>query len=246
MSWVLIAGASSGIGRAVAGQWAAAGNNILLAGRDLDDLGRTAADLSLRYGIRAEALPLDVLDFSRHAAFFSEALAKAEGRIDGVVIAHGLLPDQAEAQTNLDVLRSTIDTNYTSAASLLNLIAGDFEKRRSGFICVVTSVAGDRGRQSNYVYASTKAGLTAYLQGLRQRVAKANVSVTNVKPGFVDTAMIWGKPGVFWVAPPERIARDTYRAVRRGRGEIYTPWFWRWVMLLVRSIPDVVYRRMKF
>jgi short-subunit dehydrogenase len=245
MSWVLVIGASSGIGRALAHRWASAGANLVLAGRDADDLGRTAIDLSIRYNIRAETVPLDVLDYSRHPACWSEANAKADGQIDGVILAHGFLPTQSEAQQELETLRKTIETNYTSAASLLNVIADDFESRRSCFICVVTSVAGDRGRQSNYIYASTKAALTGYLQGLRQRMAKANVLVVTIKPGFVDTAMIWGKPGTFLVAPPERVAKDTFRAVKRGRGEIYTPWFWRYVLLILRLIPDFLYRRMK-
>ena len=141
--------------------------------------------------------------------------------------------------------RLAIDTNFTSAASILGLAAGYFEKRRSGYLCVFSSVAGDRGRQSNYVYGSAKAGLTAYLQGLRARLFKSGVDVLTVKPGFVDTAMTWGLPGMFLVATPQRVAADVWRAVQRRRLTLYTPWFWRWVMLMIGSVPEQIFRRLK-
>jgi short-subunit dehydrogenase len=245
MSWVLIVGASSGIGRAVAHRWAAAGNDLLLAGRDTQDLNHSAADLAIRYRIRAEVCQFDALDFKAHQAFWQDYLSRAGGTLEGVIIVHGSLPVQEEAQKDLELLHRTIDTNYTSAASLLTLAANEFESRRAGFICVFTSVAGDRGRQSNYVYGSAKAGLSAFTQGLRNRLFKSNVTIVTVKPGFVDSAMTWGLPGMFLVAQPDRIANDAFKAVRKRRSEIYSPWFWRYIMLVIKLIPDVIFKRMR-
>jgi short-subunit dehydrogenase len=155
------------------------------------------------------------------------------------------LPIQSEAQNDLKTARQAIDVNFTSVVSLLTFVANDFEARRHGFICVFSSVAGDRGRQSNYVYGSAKAALSAFLGGLRNRLFKSGVHVTTVKPGFVDTAMTWGLPGMFLVASPEAVAEDTFRAVSHGRSQIYTPFFWRYIMLIIKSVPEFVFKRMK-
>lgn len=246
-STIVIIGASTGIGRTLAYRWAAAGGNrrLLLAGRDVEDLGRTAADLRIRYGADARALQLDVLDFQRHQAFWRECMDLAGDGLEGVIVAHGMLPDTAEVEGDWELLRRTVDTNYTSAVSLLSLAAGELRKKRGGFLCVVTSVAGDRGRQGNPVYGSTKAALDTFLEGLRVRLFKRGIAVVTVKPGFVDTGMIWGMPGTFLVASPERVADDVYRAVGRGSDVVYTPWFWRYIMLAVRGIPRFMFKRMK-
>jgi decaprenylphospho-beta-D-erythro-pentofuranosid-2-ulose 2-reductase len=141
--------------------------------------------------------------------------------------------------------RRVIDTNYTSAVSVLNLAADYLEQRRGGFICGLSSVAGDRGRQSNYLYGSSKAALSTYLQGLRNRLTRARVRVVTVKPGFVDTKMTFGLSGMFLVATPERVAKDISQAIRRGRSVVYTPWFWRPIMLVIRTIPEFIFKRMK-
>src|SRR6516164_9862855 len=129
----------------------------------------------------------------------------------------------------MNVLRQSLDVNFLSAAELLEIAAAYFEPRRSGFIAAISSVAGDRGRQSNYTYGAAKAGLTAYLQGLRNRLWRAGVHVLTVNPGFVDTPMTRGRinPNSLLVATPERVARDIDRALRRRRDVLYTPWFWR-------------------
>lgn len=244
-SWVLLVGASSGIGRALAREFAAHGHNLLLAGRDMDDLERSATDLRVRYGVAAQPVYVDALDQSKYQAFFDDCVAKAGGSLQGLVLAHGSLPLQEQVQRDLALVEQTIDTNFTSFAALLTLGANELEKHRSGFICVISSVAGDRGRPSNYVYAAAKAGTTAFLQGLRSRMHKVGVSVLTVKPGYVDTAMIWGKPGVFLVASPERVAKDIYESVAAGKNEIYTPSFWKYVMLALKSIPEPMFKRMK-
>ena len=243
--WVLVIGASSGIGRAVARRWAIAGSDLILAGRDVEDLDRTAADLRLRFGHRVEVVPLDALAFDAHESFWRECQSRAEGALGGLVMLHGWLPEQGAAQGDFALARRAIDTNFTSAASLLTLAANDFQKRGSGFLCVFSSVAGDRGRMSNYVYGSAKAALSAFLSGLRSRMFKVGVRVLTVKPGFVDTAMTWGLPGLFLVADPDKVASDVYAAVSKGKAEIYTPWFWRYIMLIIKSVPEAVFKRTK-
>jgi len=244
-SWVLLVGASSGIGRPLAREFAAHGHHLILAGRDMDDLERSAVDLRVRYGVQAQTAFIDVLDAAKYQSFFDDCVAKAGGSLSGLVLAHGSLPRQNRVQRDLTLVEQTIDTNFTSFAALLTLGANELEKRRRGFICVISSVAGDRGRPSNYVYAAAKAGTTAFLQGLRARMHKVGVSVLTVKPGYVDTAMIWGKPGVFLVASPRRVSREIYGAVAAGKSEIYTPGFWRYIMFIVKSIPEAIFKRVK-
>jgi short-subunit dehydrogenase len=243
--WVVVVGASSAIGRAVAKRFAMAGHDIILAGRDVNDLDRSAADLRVRYGHRAETAPFDALAFDTHEAFWRSCQDKAPEGIAGIVVVHGQLPTQAEAQSNLQIAREAIDVNFVSVVSLLTYVANDLEARKHGFICVFSSVAGDRGRQSNYVYGSAKAALSTFLGGLRVRLFKSGVHVTTIKPGFVDTAMTWGLPGLFLVASPQRVAEDTFKAVTHGRSQIYTPFFWRYIMLIIRSVPEVIFKRMK-
>lgn len=241
---VLIVGASSGIGRAIAREWASHGSAMILAGRDQDDLQRTAADLRIRYQVDVDVLPFDALAFDAHPAFWRECL-RVRPDLAGVIVLHGYLPSQEQAQKDVAIARQAIDVNFTSAASLVSLAANDFERQGRGFLCVFSSVAGDRGRQSNYVYGSAKAALSAFLAGLRNRLHGKGVRVITVKPGFVDTGMTWGMPGMFLVATPEQVARDVYRAVTRGTPVVYTPWFWRYIMGIIRSIPEVVFVRMK-
>lgn len=242
---VLIVGAGSAIARAMAARFAASGCDIILAGRDLEDLAATVADLQVRYGVRAAALAFEALDFDAHAGFFVACATRFEGGLAGVIICHGTLPDQAHAQADWKTAQQTIDVNFTSAVSILNLAAEYLEPRKAGFICAISSVAGDRGRQSNYLYGAAKGGLTIYLQGLRQRMAKSGISVVTVKPGFIDTAMTWSLAGMFLVATPRRVAEDTLRAAQRGRGTIYSPWFWRIIMTIIKSIPERVFNRIK-
>jgi short-subunit dehydrogenase len=241
----LIVGAGSSMARAVASRLASEGQALILAGRDVDELERTAADLRIRHGASVCVRRFDALDLDGHGAFFAECVRAAGGKLFGVVVCHGYMADQAEALRHFGEVRRMIDTNYTSAVSLLNLAAEHLEQHRRGVICAVSSVAGDRGRQSNYLYGSTKAALNAYLQGLRNRLARADVAVVTVKPGFVDTRMTWGMPGMFLVASPERVARDVCRAMHRRRHVVYTPWFWWGIMALICAIPERIFKRMK-
>jgi short-subunit dehydrogenase len=244
-NWVLLLGSTSGIGKAIARKWAANGVNLLLAARDTDENNRLAADLAIRFGISAKPIAFDALAFAEHEAFWKECVAQTQGNLQGVILVYGYMCPRDEADRDAELVRKTIEVNYTSAVLILNLAGKEFESRRRGYICGFSSVAGDRGRQSNYYYGSSKAAFSAYLQGLRNRLFKNGVSVITVKPGFVDTAMTWGMPGMFLVATPKKVATDTWNAVRRKRSVLYTPFFWRYIMLIIRSIPEFIFKRMK-
>jgi hypothetical protein len=155
------------------------------------------------------------------------------------------MPVQAEAQADFDKARRAIDTNFTGAVSILERFAAVFETRQSGFIVALSSVAGDRGRQSNYIYGASKGGLTVYLEGLRNRLYKAKVQVLTVKPGFMDTKMTYGMPlpGPL-VATPEQAARDIFRALRKGKDTVHVRFFWRYIMLIIRHIPEWQFKKM--
>jgi decaprenylphospho-beta-D-erythro-pentofuranosid-2-ulose 2-reductase len=244
---IAILGATSSIGRSLANEFASQGARILLAGRDLEHLEATAKDISIRHGAACRAMRFDALAFDTHEAF-THALERAfpgeAPGLDGVVVVYGDMAEQDEAQASFEVAKRMIDVNYASVVSVFERLAPGFEERGTGFLCAVSSVAGDRGRQSNYLYGSTKAALTTFLDGLRIRMAKAGVGVTTVKPGFVDTPLTFGRPGIFLPGTPDGVARDITRAIRRGRRTVYTPAMWRGIMLIIRNIPDFVFRRM--
>jgi short-subunit dehydrogenase len=242
---VLVLGAASTIARAVAAEFARRGYDLLLAGRDADELERLAADVRVRHGIRARAIAFDALDFASHRAFVETCREASGDSLSGAVLCFGYLGDQARAETDPSEARRILDTNLVGAVSILGLLANHFEEKRSGFLCALSSVAGDRGRQSNYVYGSAKAGLTVFLQGLRNRLSRSGVRVITIKPGFVDTAMTFGRPGMFLVASPEAAARRIAAAVLGGADEVYVPGFWRPVMLLIRMIPERLFKRMR-
>ncbi len=243
---VLLLGATSGIARAAAAEFARHGHGLVLAARDAEEAAATAADLALRFGVPADAVPLDALDFAAHEAALERCWAAAgpEG-VEGVVLFVGYLGDPVAARGDAEEARRILDTNFTACAALLNGVANRMERRGSGWIAALSSVAGDRGRQSNYLYGAAKAGLTVYLQGLRNRLFHAGVRVVTVKPGFVDTGMTYGKPGMFLVASPDAVARGLYRAATRSGGTVYLPWFWRPVMWIIRAVPEPVFKRLR-
>jgi short-subunit dehydrogenase len=242
MAWLLILGAKSDIAKAVAHRFAREGFDLLLAARDHGDLEPDLKDIYVRYGVRAEALEFDALDYEGHETFYEGIPANPIG----VVCVAGYLGDQELAQKDFKEAETILDTNYKGCVSILNIIASDLETRREGFIITVSSVAGDRGRQSNYLYGSAKAGLTAYLSGLRNRLQKSGVQVMTVKPGFVNTAMTegMGLPSLL-TAEPAEVAEDIYRAFQKKKDVLYTKWFWRYIMLIIRNIPERVFKRLK-
>ena len=239
---VLIMGATSAIAEALARRLAARGAVMLLAGRDASRLEAVAADLRVRGAPTVRTAVLDVAQLDDHARFVDEAV-RTLGSIDVAVVAHGTLPDQKACEASPAQTVAEMNTNFVGTVSLLTVLANVMQSQRAGTIAVITSVAGDRGRQSNYVYGSAKAGVSLFLQGLRHRLRAAGVQVIDVKPGFVDTPMTRAFPkGPLW-ATPAKVAQDIERAIDRGSDEIYTPWFWRWIMLIVRALPNAFFHR---
>ena len=245
MPTILILGANAGIGRALAVEFALHRYDLILAGRDLAELQSLAADLALRHNVSTRAERVDVLDFDTLESALAACTAPAGDSLDGVVLCTGYLGDPESSKKDLSEARRILDTNFTGSALALNVLANHFEARHKGFICALSSVAGDRGRQSNYLYGSAKGGLTTFLQGLRNRLYHSGVHVITVKPGFVDTRMVFGKPKLPLVATPERVARDIYQAVKKRKNVVYVPWFWRWIMFMVGSIPEGLFKKLR-
>jgi decaprenylphospho-beta-D-erythro-pentofuranosid-2-ulose 2-reductase len=241
---VLILGANAGIGRALAAEFALQRYDLILAGRDGEELQALAADLTLRYNVQARAATLNILEFDALEPALTACIAPSGDSLEGAVFCIGYVGDQELARRDLNEARRILDTNFTGAVLLLNLLANHFEQKRKGFICALSSVAGDRGRQSNYLYGSAKGGLSTYLQGLRNRLYRSGVHVITVKPGFVDTRMVFGRAKLPLVASPEAVARDIYRAIESRRNVVYVPWFWRGIMALVRAVPEGLFKKL--
>jgi len=244
MRKILIVGAGSAIAEAAARIFAERGDAIFLVGRNPGVLESIAADLKVRGACAIGKEVMDAGNVSAHVAMLDRC-EELLGGLDTVLIAYGTLSDQKACESSAELTALELHTNAVSVAALLTPIAARFEKRRSGAIAVISSVAGDRGRQSNYVYGSAKALVTAFLSGMRQRLYKAGVAVITIKPGFVDSPMTASfKKGLLW-AKPHRIAEGIVRSIDRSSAVAYLPWFWRPIMFIIRAIPEAVFRRLK-
>lgn len=242
MRRTLIIGATSAIAEATARLFAEAGDSLYLVARNATKLEAIAADLRVRGATAVHTELLDVLDYDRHSVVIDSAITALKG-LDLALIAHGTLPDQKECEDSISLTREAFELNALSTISLLTHIANYFEEVRQGTIAVISSVAGDRGRQSNYIYGSAKGAVTIFLQGLRNRLYASGVRVLTIKPGFVDTPMTEAfTKGILW-STPDRIATDIYRVSRRGADVIYTPFFWRWIMAGIKLIPEWLFKR---
>jgi hypothetical protein len=241
MSCVLIVGAKSDIAKATAREFAKQGYDLYLAARNSNELEAFANDITVRTQRTVKTVELNILDYQSHQPFYDQLPEKPLG----VITAVGYLGNQEKAQSDFNEVKRIIDSNYTGVVSLLNIIANDFEQRQSGFIVSISSVAGDRGRKSNYIYGSAKAALTAYLSGLRNRLNDAHVQVLTVKPGFVATKMTEGMdlPEKL-TAQPDTVAKNIYNAQQKGKNVIYTKWIWRYIMLIIKMIPEWKFKRM--
>ena len=242
MGPVLILGATSDIARALAREFARHGYSLQLAARDPSRLETLAKDLRIRFEHEVQTLAFDAIHFDEHAQFYQQ-LSPAPSV---VITVFGYLGDQEKGQSDWQEAATILHTNYTGAVSILNVVAEDFANKKAGTIVGISSVAGDRGRGSNYLYGSAKAGLTEYLSGLRNRMAEVGVSVITVKPGFVDTSMTedLDLPALL-TARPEAVAQDVYRAVKHRKDVIYTRWFWKWIMLVIKAIPERIFKKLK-
>ncbi|UYQ95063.1 SDR family oxidoreductase [Chitinophaga horti] len=242
MPTVLILGAGSDMAVAIARKFATEKYDIQLAGRNASVMTALQNDLAIRYGVKTEALTFDALDFASHGAFYNNLAVKP----DITICVFGYLGDQEKGQADWNEAARILHTNYTGAVSILNVVAEDYAAKKQGLIVGISSVAGERGRQSNYLYGSAKAGFTAYLSGLRNRLFHTGVHVMSVQPGFVATRMTENLqlPGIL-TAQPAQVANDIYKAVQKKKNTIYTKWFWRYIMLIIRSVPEFMFKKLK-
>ncbi len=244
MAKILILGASSTIAEHVARLYAKSENEILLVARNVQALTEISQDLGTRGVGKISTVVHDFSDIAGAQNLIKQCY-EILGKIDVALIAFGTLPDQAEVSCDSSAMHKEILLNYNSILILLNELTPGFEQQQSGSIAVMSSVAGDRGRQSNYIYGSAKGGLSIFLQGLRNRLAEKNVQVLTVKPGFVDTPMTKSfDKGLLWVGP-DKVAKDISKAIDKKKDVLYTPWFWWWIMLIIRAIPEKIFKRLK-
>ena len=241
MDYILILGAKSDISKAIAKKYAENGYNLYLAARESSELQNFANDIKIRNQKDVKCIDFDVLDYKSHQNFYNSI----EKKPIGVISVIGYLGDQEKAQVDFKETQKIIDSNYTGLVSILNIVANDFEIRKNGFIVGISSVAGERGRISNFIYGSAKAAFTTYLSGLRNRLFISNVSVMTVKPGFVATKMTEGLdlPKKL-TAKAEEVANDIFNAQQKGKNIIYTKWFWKWIMLIIKNIPEFQFKKM--
>lgn len=241
-TWLFLGG-SSGVAKAFSHVVAPSGVQIILAGRDLDDLGFSAANLSIRHSIVASALYFDAAAPDTHAAFVAEVGKRCEGPFS-VFLAFGWAPSNAEIIAHPEIAAECIATNYTGAVSVLLHLAPLLESQGEGQVIIMGSVSGDRGRSQSLVYGSAKAGLHAFASGFRARMHRFGVSVLTVKLGFIDTAMTYGLTSPFLMASPEKAARHVLTAAQRGRDVAYYPRLWALIMLVIRHIPEWLFKKM--
>lgn len=242
MQRVLIIGATSAIAEATARVYAARSAGLFLVGRNAARMQAIASDLQVRGATSVAVHVLDVDDWQAHAAMLDAATA-ALGGVDVALLAQGTLPDQAACDASVELSMAEFATNGTSTIALCAAIAPRLAAQ--GTLAVISSVAGDRGRASNYLYGSAKAAVTAYTSGMRQRLGPSGINVLTIKPGFVDTPMTAAfKKGALW-AKPDAIARGIVAAVDKRRGVAYLPWFWWGIMQVIKNIPEFVFRKLK-
>jgi short-subunit dehydrogenase len=237
---VLIVGANSDIAKESARIFAKEGFDLILSNRDIKRLEDFKKDIELRYDKKVDLVELDLLELNKIENFYNSL-----DEIDGVIVASGIMYEQGEAFNDNHKTLQTINVNFTSVVMLLNLIAKKFEKRQSGFIIGISSVAGDRGRKANFIYGSSKAGFSAYLSGLRNYLFNKNVQVITVKPGFAETKMTENldlPPKL--TAKPEDVAEDIFNTYKNKKDIIYTKSIWRFIMLIIKHIPEFIFKRL--
>jgi decaprenylphospho-beta-D-erythro-pentofuranosid-2-ulose 2-reductase len=244
MKKILIFGATSVIAEECARIWSMRGDQIFLVGRNGDRLKSISKDLSIRGALKTFTFVADLNEISIHPTILETAI-KAMNGIDIVLVSHGTLSNQNECQNNIQQTILELQTNGLSAISLLSVTANYFEKIKNGTVAIISSVAGDRGRASNYIYGSAKAMVSTFASGLRQRLFHSNVAVVTIKPGFVDTPMTASfKKGVLW-ADPATVAVKIVSAIDKRRSEVYIPFFWKYIMMCIKVLPNFLFLRIK-
>src|SRR6266571_1524157 len=240
---VLMIGATSAIAHETAKCFAQDGAELFLVARSAEKLKVIGNDLKVRGAKRIETFVLDVNDFERHQQMIEAAITSLDG-LDMVLIAHGTLADQEKCQRSVAETLQEFTTNCTSIISLLTILADYFEQQRRGCIAVISSAAGDRGRQSNYVYGAAKGAVSIFLQGLRNRLDKSGVAVVTIKPGIVDTPMTAALKKGLLFANARGVGQGVYQAMKKRKEVVYLPWYWRPVMFMMRRIPEPVFKKL--
>ena len=243
MSNILILGATSAIAKHTTRLFAADEHHLYLVARNEDKLKSMQQDMRVRGATDAHYESLDLADESLHEDLIKRATEKM-GSIDTVLIAYGTLGNQKQCEESYANTLKELQLNSLSVISLLTILANQFEEQKSGTIAVISSPSGDRGRQSNYIYGTAKGALTIFMQGLRNRLAKSKVHVLTIKPGFVDTPMTKEfKKSLLWVSP-EVISKGIYTAIRKKREVVYLPFFWRYIMFIIKSVPEKIFKHL--
>jgi decaprenylphospho-beta-D-erythro-pentofuranosid-2-ulose 2-reductase len=242
MPTALILGAASDMAMAIAEKFASKGYNIQLAARNVSRLEALQSDLAIKYTSRVSIHEFDALEYDTHHSFFSAL----EPKPDVTICVFGLLGENEKAVDDWAQASRIIHTNYTGAVSILNIIARYYAWRKEGVIAGISSVAGERGRQSNYLYGSAKAGFTAYLSGLRNSLYHSGVHVATIQPGFVYTKMTENvELPKMLTAKPEEVADAVYNAVANRKNVVFVKWFWRYIMMIVKNIPEFMFKKLK-
>lgn len=240
-TWIIL-GATSSMAKAFARQVTEAGAGVFLCGRDMADMEASAADCAARGAPVAEALKFDARDEKTFTPIIDRA-RNEDGQLH-VAVFVGSMPTQEQIDADPDLIKGVVTNSHIGPATFLQMLAPELEARGAACVVGVGSVAGDRGRIGNYVYGSAKAGFHIYLAGLRNRLTRSGGHVVTVKPGFSDTAMTWGLEGMFLVASPDKISSDILKAVEKKKDVIYTPFFWRYIMGIIKFIPERIFKKL--
>jgi len=244
MKRILIVGATSAIACACARLWAADRSELFLVGRDREKLQQTCADLQARGARSVTAFVMDAGDIAAHSAMYDQCLATLQ-TVDICLIAYGSLPNQHACEQSVEQAMAQFTNNGSSVIALLTLLANRMAVQQGGTLAVISSVAGDRGRPSNYLYGAAKAAVSTFCEGLRARLFKSGVHVITIKPGFVDTPMTHGLTLPSWlIAQPDTVARRIVAGINRQVAVLYVPGFWCAIMLTIRAIPQSLFKRL--
>jgi decaprenylphospho-beta-D-erythro-pentofuranosid-2-ulose 2-reductase len=240
---ILIIGASSGIGRECAHVFSSEGHSVICSSRDEDELGNLASDLKIRYNCQAYAVSIDLAQPSCISNFVEEIYAILH-KLDCVIVTAGTMPPDGADYSDQNALLNTTMTNYIGIATLLNDVSKRMTEVNAGTIVCLSSVAGDRGRQSNFIYGATKSALSTYLQGLRMKLNRHNIQVITILPGYVDTLMSYGKVKAVLAVSPTYFAKRIYKLSKSRRNVVYVPAIWWLVAKVLKSIPEAIYKRL--
>ncbi len=244
MERILIVGATSAIAEATARRFAQHGASLYLLARNHERLDGLTRDLKIRGAASVAYADFDANAYEQHEPLFERAVSEMGG-VDMVLVAHGTLSPQSACEKSIGLTLKELSTNMISIISMLTNVANYFEAQGHGTIAVISSVAGDRGRQSNYIYGTAKGALSIFLQGLRNRLYRSGVQVLTIKPGFVDTPMTASfKKGPLW-ASPDAIAKGIEQAIRKKKDEVYLPGWWGLIMVVIRKIPESIFKKMR-